>query len=53
MFSLSWDIEELKYLNDECCKMCSEIVERTNACSSEMFQLQQCSMEADTDQEEV
>ena len=38
MFSLSWDIGELKYLNDECHKMYSEIVECTNACSSEMFQ---------------
>ena len=38
MFSLSWDIEELKYLNDEYRKMYSEIVECTNACSSEMFQ---------------
>ena len=38
MFSLSWDIEELKYLNDECRKMYSEIVECTNACTSEMFQ---------------
>ena len=42
MFSLSWDIEELKYLNDECCKMYSEIVECINACTSEMFQ--QCNI---------
>jgi len=38
MFSLSWDIEELKRIDIECCKLYSEVTECINGCTLEIFQ---------------
>ena len=38
MFSLSWDIEELKCIDIECRKLYSEVAECIG-CTSELFQL--------------
>ena len=38
MFSLSWDIDELKKIDVECRKMYSEITECVSACTPEMYQ---------------
>ena len=38
MFSLSWDIEELKQINTECRKMYNEITGCINACTPETYQ---------------
>ena len=40
MFSISWDIEELKHLSSECRKMHHELTHCLSACTDELFQEQ-------------
>ena len=37
MFSLSWDVEELKNISIECRQMYSELTECINNCTSQLF----------------